>query len=279
MKLVVNVEDAGLHPAVGRAVEILAEEGVVTSASLLATGLDVENAAKLEKVSLGVHLDILRGRPVSHWQSVNSLVDSNGAFLVDPVKLFRLYALGKVEHEHVEKEWRGQIERIIELGVRPTHLTSHKHVHAWPSLSRMAADLSKEYGIDWVRKPEECADIARLDKSGLQSKFQNVCGFFDREVDEVNWTHCYWDANDRGDELTIDGFAEFIQQCDCDNGDVVELCCSPGVTVSGDPAIPDYCNPPKISGIWRNEFESLMEGKWLKLFADMKLDLKSFSDL
>lgn len=279
MKLVVNIEDAGLHPAVGRAIGILAEKGVVSSASLVANGMDIEAAVQLKGISLGVHLDILRGRPLSHWQGVNTLVDENGAFLVDPIKLFERYALGKVDHLQVEKEWGAQIERLLELGVQPTHLTSHKHVHGWPSLSRMAASLSKKYDIPWVRKPEECAEIARLDKTGYQSKFQNVCGFFDREIDEVNWTHCYWDSHDRNGDLSVNGFIDYIERCDCDNDDVVELSCSPGVTVAGDPTIPNFCNPPRISGVWRSEFESLSQEDWLKMFADWDLELVGFGDL
>ncbi len=47
---------------------------------MVATGMDVESAAALQGISIGVHLDILRGRPLSHWQEVNTLVDENGAF-------------------------------------------------------------------------------------------------------------------------------------------------------------------------------------------------------
>ncbi len=279
MRFIVNADDAGLHPSVGRAVEILSEKGVVTSASLVANGMDVENAVTLRNVSLGVHLDILRGRPLTHWQNVNSLVDENGAFLVDPVKLFKRYALGKVDHTQVEMEWRAQIERIIDLGVKPTHLTSHKHVHGWPSLTRMAADLSKHYNIKWLRKPEECSEISKLDKSGLQSKFQNVCGYFDRETDDVNWTDCYWDAAENEDELTTHAFYEFIQRCSCGKDGVVELCCKPGITIAGDPPIPEYCNPPKISAVWRSEFGALSELAWLDTFADLHLSLTDFGSL
>lgn len=279
MKLVINIEDMGLHPAIRRAAEILAERGVVTSASLVASGMDTEAAVKVDHLSLGVHLDILRGRPMSHWQEVNTLVDENGTFMGDPAKLFGLYALGKVDHVQVEREWRAQIERILDYGVKPTHLTSYKHVHGWPSLSRMAAELAKKYGIEWVRKPEECAEIANLDKSGMQSKFGNICGFFDREVDDVNWTDCYWDAYDSNETLSVQGFAEFIHQCDCDNEDVVELCCSPGLTVVGDPPIPDFCNPPRISEVWRREFASLNEENWLRMFEDCQLELRGFHEL
>lgn len=280
MKLIINVDDVGLHPGVTRAVEILASKGVVTSASMVATGMDVESAAALQGISIGVHLDILRGRPLSHWQEVNTLVDENGAFFVSPVILFEKYAKGKFNHEQVEREWSAQIERVLDLGVKPTHLTSHKHIHGWPSLTRMTAGLANRYGIGWVRKPEECSEISRLDKSGIQARFQNVCNYFDREIDEVNWIDVYWSATDAKTNLTTETFLQYIDDCgDAKEGAVVELCCSPGITVAGDPPIPPECNPPEISAIWRNEFQSLAEGDWLQAIKDLGAQLTGYGEL
>lgn len=280
MKLIVNVDDAGLHPAVNRAIEILAEKKVVTSASIVANGLAIEDAARLQGVSLGVHLDILRGQPTYHWQKVNSIVDENGAFLGGPVALFQRYAMGKVEHEHVEREWRAQIEKVMDFGIQPTHLTSHRHVHAWPTLTRMAGDLARQYEIPWVRKPEECSEISRLDKAGLQAKFLNVCGLFSRETTGVNWTDVFWGITDSGSELTPQGFAAYLKRCgNADADAIVELCCCPGVTIAGDPPIPAECNPTEISGIWRTEFESLAENDWQGTFEALGMTLTNFKEL
>lgn len=277
MKLIVNVEDVGLHPAVTRAVEILAEKGVVTAASIVPTGLDVEGAARLKGVSLGIHLDILRGRPLSHWQGVNSIVDENGMFLNNPVALFEKYAMGKVDHSQVEKEWAAQIERVLDAGVKATHLTSYKHLHAWPSLTRMAADLAEQYGIGWVRKPEDCSEISRLDKSGYQSKFLNVCGLFDRETGGVSWTDVFWGGDEETEGLTPDGFAQYLESCgNVEDDAMIEISCCPGVTVAGDPPIPIECNPPEISSVWRRHFRALAEEPWLESFEKMGLELTGY---
>ncbi|QJB56018.1 ChbG/HpnK family deacetylase [Pseudodesulfovibrio sp. zrk46] len=280
MKLIINVDDAGLHPAVNRAVEILAEKGLCTSASIVANGLAVKSATALEGVSLGVHLDILRGRPVSHWQNVTSLVDKNGAFLMDPVILFQRYAAGKVDHMEVEKEWRAQIEHIMSLGVKPTHLTSHKHVHGWPSLTRMAVNLAKEYGIDWIRKPEECSEISKLDKSIYQSKFLNVCGYFDRELDGVNWTDVLWSAVDHDGAMSPERFVVYLDNCgDVKPDSVLELGCGAGMITAGDPPIPPEYDPTKISAVWRDQFRSLAEDAWPEAIKMLGAELVTYSEL
>ena len=280
MKLIINADDAGMHPAVGRAIKALAEKGMVTSASIVATGIDVETAAQLEGVDLGIHLDILRGRPLAHWQYVNSIVDKNGSFLENPVSLFKLYAMGKVDHDQVETEWSAQIERVLDYGVKPTHLSSHKHVHAWPSLTRMAGVLAKKYGIDWVRKPEDCSEISRLDKDGINSKFLNVCGLFTRETTDVNWTDFLWPIEDDAKSYSPRVFAKYYRESRLrDDSEVVEICCRPGVTMAGDPPIPSYCNPTQIASVWQTEFESLMNDDWNGVFKDLDLEKTHFQDM
>lgn len=280
MKLVINADDLGVHPAVGRAVSILVEKGIVTSASVVATGMDVENACAMEGIDIGIHLDILRGRPLTHWQHINSIVDENGVFLKDPVALFRLYAMGKVVHEDVEQEWSAQIERVLDLGVKPTHLSSHKHVHAWPSLSVMVADLAKRYGIDWVRKPEDCTEIAQLDKTPFSAKFDTVCGMFTRETTDVNWTDVFWPANDERDHFSPGQFAAHIRSSKKDGEDrVVEIRCCPGVTAAGDPPIPSECSPTKIGPVWESTFSSLAEDDWASVIDELGMELTTFSEL
>ncbi|QGY39523.1 ChbG/HpnK family deacetylase [Pseudodesulfovibrio cashew] len=262
MKVVLNAEDFGLHPAVNRAVERLLGTRNITAVSLLANGEYLEQAVKLPTPSMGVHLDILRGRPVSHWQHVATLCDENGAFLIKPDILFKRYAMGKVDHVHVEMEWSAQIERVLDLGVRPTHLTSHKHLHGWPSLTRMAATLAERYAIPWVRKPVECAEIARLDRTGFPARFQNVCRFFDREAGNVKWTTGFVNLKEMPDPVP-QRVVELLEEMETVERDgLAEIRVRPGLNAVGDPPIPSYCNPPVISSQWSREYHALLQGDW-----------------
>lgn len=275
MQVIINVEDVGLHPAVGRAVSILREKGVVTAFSVKANESLEELDPELMDMDVGVHLDILRGRPVSHWQHVATLCDEFGSFLSSPVALFSKYAIGKVEHAHVEAEWRAQIERILGMGIQPTHLTSYKHLHGWPSFAQIATGLAREYGIKWLRKPIECAEIAKLDKTPFPAKFQSVCGFFDRESSQVNWTDWVWEAQE-ADDFSPSSFLDALSGLDADIR-VGEICCCPGALTAGDEPIPYYSNPPATAHRWNTEFKSLVEDPWAE--ALHKVELVSYSDL
>ena len=58
---------------------------------------------------------------------------------------------GECVWSNVERELRAQIEKVLTAGVAPTHLDSHKHVHALPVLGKMGIKVAREYGIGAIR--------------------------------------------------------------------------------------------------------------------------------
>ena len=49
--------------------------------------------------------------------------------------------------------WRAQVRRILEAGIQPTHLDTHKHTHLAPPVLDAVARMGEEFGIRWVRRP------------------------------------------------------------------------------------------------------------------------------
>jgi predicted glycoside hydrolase/deacetylase ChbG (UPF0249 family) len=50
-------------------------------------------------------------------------------------------------------ELAAQVRRILDAGIRPTHLDTHKHTHLAPPVLDAVARLGDEFGIRWVRRP------------------------------------------------------------------------------------------------------------------------------
>jgi predicted glycoside hydrolase/deacetylase ChbG (UPF0249 family) len=48
-----------------------------------------------------------------------------------------------------------QIDRMVEVGIRPSHLDSHRHVHAHPSLWPAVLEAASSRGVSNVRVPTE----------------------------------------------------------------------------------------------------------------------------
>jgi predicted glycoside hydrolase/deacetylase ChbG (UPF0249 family) len=137
----VTADDAGMHPAVDRAVEACCRAGRVDRVSILATGPSAEAAcaAAMENgVQVSVHLDCIRG----------PFILKESRFPGTPAGWF---SAGRRLADQVRREWSAQVEKLLSMGAMVTCLDSHRHLHHLPGLRSVILTMAGEYGIGTVR--------------------------------------------------------------------------------------------------------------------------------
>jgi chitin disaccharide deacetylase len=143
-QLVVNADDFGFTPDVNEGIVEAHREGILTATTLMANGQAFEHAVRLARqnptLDIGCHLVLVGGR---------SLV-SGKELPATPLRLLAALAQGQMA---VYEELRAQVERIVEAGLQPTHLDTHKHTHLAPRVLEAVARLGHEFGIRWIRRP------------------------------------------------------------------------------------------------------------------------------
>lgn len=177
-RLIVNADDFGLTSGVNRAIVECHQRGVVTSATLMVNGGAAVEAALLAadnpRLGVGLHLNLTSGAPAMPPESVPSLVGEDGLFPGLKTALWRLTS-GKARAHELEDEIAAQIDRLIKLGIRPTHIDSHHHLHAHPHLRSLVRKIGPRHGITRMRglrmsakgpKAMAIALAARLPSSG-----------------------------------------------------------------------------------------------------------------
>ncbi len=137
-KLVVNADDFGFTRDVNEGIVHAHREGILTSTTLMATGAAFDHAVALahETPSLDVGCHLV-------------LVGSPGLPLTVP-RLVRAIALRSIRVHDVLSR---QVRRILDAGIEPTHLDTHKHTHLLPPVLDAVARIAEETGIRWVRRP------------------------------------------------------------------------------------------------------------------------------
>lgn len=155
--LIVNADDLGLSAGINRAIFAAHEDGIVTSASLMSTGVLFEEAVcelrQHPRLGVGVHLCLHDDEPVSAPGRIPSLVGENGRML--PLGLvIRRVMTGAIKVEHIETEYAAQVARAREAGVDVDHLDSHCHLHAFPPVARAVRRVADHFAIRCIRKPE-----------------------------------------------------------------------------------------------------------------------------
>jgi hypothetical protein len=150
-KLIVNADDFGLSEGVNRGISEALAFGLVTSASLM-VNMEASLQAKANFPSIGFHLNLTCGRPLSPPDRVPSLVNSSGHFHNLPSFLLRVF-MKEVAIQEIEIEIRAQIQWLRNLGVEFTHIDSHHHIHVLPPVRDVLLSLAREYGITRIRNP------------------------------------------------------------------------------------------------------------------------------
>jgi predicted glycoside hydrolase/deacetylase ChbG (UPF0249 family) len=173
-RLIVNADDYGLSTGVNLGIIEAAEAGVVKAASMIvnlpAFDDGVRRAQSCPGLSLGLHLNLTTGRPLTTASSLTRR--ETGEFYPLPALIARA-SLGLVNAPEIERECTAQIDRMIDSGLPPTHLDSHRHVHAHPALWPVVIKAAASRGISKVRIPSEplwanAGDLgATLKKIGL----------------------------------------------------------------------------------------------------------------
>jgi len=157
--LVVNADDLGLTVGVNDGIFDTHDRGILTSASLMPNAPATVNAIRRLRsrpaLGVGVHLTLVDGAPMHLPDRVPTLLRDDGRFYPSWKPFIVACLTGRVSMEEVEHELAGQIERVADEGIRPTHLDAHKHVHLYPPIFAIVARLAERFRIPVVRVPYE----------------------------------------------------------------------------------------------------------------------------
>jgi predicted glycoside hydrolase/deacetylase ChbG (UPF0249 family) len=152
MLIIINADDLGLSSAVNEAIFDLMERGHVTSSSLLANAPATEEAiveSRHQKDrSFGVHLNLTEFRPLTRSSALSPILDNSGCFAGDSI---RSTPITSQLRDAIFQEWSAQIERLLAMGVTPSHIDSHHHVHTIPGLFFVLKRVQRRFGVRKVR--------------------------------------------------------------------------------------------------------------------------------
>jgi len=157
IRLVISADDLGLHPRIDEGIFTAHAGGVVTSASLLATGPVAAQAVRRalqQRLPLGLHLCLTSHlSPAAPPQEVRWLAPG-GRFPGSWAQLSAAWLARVIPPEEVVLELRAQVRRARELGAEIDHLDTHQHLHLLPGMTSIVEVLAAELGVP-VRWPIE----------------------------------------------------------------------------------------------------------------------------
>ena len=172
-----HADDLGMNQRVTDGILAGFTEGLLTSTSLLANAPAFEyaisrwgwleeeresgrlaSAAKRRMLNddgtdpfdLGVHLNLTQGSPLTPGFP-KELLDNTGRFPGVGRIFSRLFWGADHWRAAIQQELSAQIERVIESGLKPTHLNGHQYVELMPGVADILVGLAERYQIHVIR--------------------------------------------------------------------------------------------------------------------------------
>ena len=156
--LIVNADDFGRSESVNAGIAEAFRTGILTSASIVATGAAFESAValvpQLEGLGVGIHLVLNEHDPVLPPSEIPSLVTKEGRFPSRGRQFLNMIVDSRMSNDAL-KEWDAQISKALAAGIHLDHIDGHGHCHAHPRVASAVIELARRYGISHVRMPAE----------------------------------------------------------------------------------------------------------------------------
>ena len=154
-KVIFNADDFGLGRGINQGILKAHQEGILTSATLMVNmpGFDqaVELALKVPSLGVGVHLNVIRGRPVLPPEAIPGLVDRSGRFWGDLGLVLKKLWKREIKVEEIINEFQAQLKKAQATGLNLTHVDSEKHLHCYYPVLRRLIPLLKKLGFQRIR--------------------------------------------------------------------------------------------------------------------------------
>jgi len=199
-RLILNADDFGLTLGVNRAIRELHERGVLTSATLMATGSAFEDAVKIAltnpTLGVGCHIVLTDGVPVSHPESIPTLLGPDRKTFRPKLTGFVLSLVqDQISEREVAIEASAQVQKLQRVGIHVTHLDTHKHTHLFPQVARPLLRIAESASIPAIRNPFEAPWAQALGHGAFVRQLQvSLLGKLRRSFDEqlqIRNSHVY----------------------------------------------------------------------------------------
>lgn len=153
----ITLDDFGLNKSANREIYKWTQTKKVDFVSLITNLPSTEEAIRLYKkdkvkrYGLGLHFNIVEGKPISKKNEVPSLVNKKGYFHLLPLFILRLF-FGMIKKEDVMKELQKQYDVIKNAQISCMHINSHQNIHVFHFMYSCVNEFAQKNDIRHIRQ-------------------------------------------------------------------------------------------------------------------------------
>jgi chitin disaccharide deacetylase len=279
-KLIISADDFGLHSSINEAIEKGFQDGLLTSASIIANGPSFSEAVNIAKrnpnLGIGLHFNIIEGKSIASENNVASLLDEGGMFFENYNKLSKRIMFGQVRLEEIEKELEAQIKHCTNSGLTLTHIDSHQHLHMLPKIYKILVKVSNKYGINkfrYLNPPFVDFSFSQQFKTFLSIFFKIFKSKFAYNVITPDYFIGFFNSGNLKCGYIIDVLSKI-------NSGVIEIGFHPGLdNVQLTKSFPNWNKYYDYTFDWESEYSTITNPKFRQYIEENNIKLLNFKNL
>ena len=169
-KLIINCDDLGISKETNLGIVDCLFNKKASSSSIIANGEFFNHAVQSIKEKIpdnyfGLHLNLTEGLALNE-NSLNLLTDSKLNFNRKPSSFFLMsFNRQKGIDDLIYLEFKSQIIKVLNEGIKISHFDSHEHIHHSPFIYKILKKLGNEFGIKKIRLVNETFIVSNFFKN------------------------------------------------------------------------------------------------------------------
>jgi chitin disaccharide deacetylase len=235
LSLIVNADDFGLTEKVNEGIQTSFRDGILRSTSLMANGKSFDHAVGIigsnPGLDIGIHLTLVGEIPVLQIDKIPSLLGEDGNFHKNAIDFTKKYFSNNISLEEIRNELTAQFEKILDHGIKISHIDSHQHLHMLPKILDITIELANHYNIKFIRFPREkfsgylFRDFKSIHRIAQMAVLNHFCS---KAKEKISYKTDYFTGFYFGGKLSKKNLLTLIKYLP-KNG-ICELMCHPGLT-------------------------------------------------
>ncbi|RNC88694.1 MAG: ChbG/HpnK family deacetylase [Allomuricauda sp.] len=181
--VIINNDDFGASENLNYGIYLAFSKNLISSTTTLVNfeeglkdAVTYINEGKIRPASVGLHLNLTAGKPLTNKMAANENFCENGSF--KPNRNRNIFFLNQKDRKCVFDELEAQILKFKEVfGFNPSHLDSHHHIHTELAILQCVIRLAKKYKLNSIRLSQNLGSPPNFIKRTYKKLVNNYLKF------------------------------------------------------------------------------------------------------
>ncbi len=190
MNIILNADDFGDSESINQSILELHKLGIISSTSVIAKSKYYDMAVEISKANpqLGIGVHLCLDGPFNIGSDYRTILNKKTKQFFNKQNIIKKLRRFAVDGNELYKEYYLQIEKVMDSGIKITHLDHHHHLHLYFPVLKAMIKAGNKFRIPFIRTQKI---VLHQNKNLLNKWYRNLHQFYVKK--RINAVDAYFD--------------------------------------------------------------------------------------